>query len=1029
MSINARQPTDDIDERTRSLVGQQHLILQRRNSRLFAGLLLAEYIAGVVIALFFSPRTWWGLDSYVHPHVITALTLGFAIVSLPVAMALRWPAYALTHHVIAAGQMLMAGLLIHLTGGRVETHFLIFGSLAFLAFYRDWRILVTASLVTGLDHWARGMWWPQSIYGELWISPWRWIEHVWWVAFEDVFLIIACVRGQKDITAQCRRQADLEVANQLVEERASTLALNEQRYHFMADNMPQMVWTTNAAGQQDYGNQRWHAYTGLSQAAFSGSGWLRVIHPDDVDRCNTLWNTALASDKPFEIEYRMRRASDGAFRWHLARAMAMRDDDGNVLQWVGTCTDIDDARRTQAELRQAHEMLEHRVANRTGELQRVNEQMSRTQSTLTTVLNSSLVGVSVYESIRDPSGAIVDFRYVMINAAAEGLLNKTQEEIVGQTLLGLFPGVAVDGLFAKYAKVVETGQAIRHEHYYLHDGITAWFEESIAKFGESDGFVVTFADVTARKLAEQQIHQAKEAAESATRSKTDFLANMSHEIRTPITAIVGFADMMLDPGQSKSDWHDNLQTIRRNARHLLELINDILDISKIEADRMSVERIECDLSALLADVLSLMNARAGEKGLALTMTFASAIPRTMVTDPLRLKQILMNLISNAVKFSHAGTIELQAEHQQVDHGGLLCFRVIDSGIGMTEKQIAGLFQPFTQADSSTTRKYGGTGLGLTISRRLARLLGGDISAQSDYGHGSTFEVTVEAELPADVSWMTNIDDATAARETDGRTDEPVRLSGRILLAEDGRDNQRFISAMLRQAGAEVVIAENGRIAVERVEAERFDMVFMDMQMPEMDGYQAASFLRAKGYTLPIVALTAHAMSDDRTKCLQAGCSDYLTKPIDRQLLVRTAAQQMLKAAGGSPGQIEKRANPVSALQQGAGPTEPLCSSLVDDEVMRDVLVEFVANLSHEVFTMQQAMARGELDSLRVVVHQLKGAGGSFGFQGITDLARATEASIHAASAVEQVRSEVESLIALVRRVDGYNGAAEVSHAR
>jgi signal transduction histidine kinase/ActR/RegA family two-component response regulator len=408
-------------------------------------------------------------------------------------------------------------------------------------------------------------------------------------------------------------------------------------------------------------------------------------------------------------------------------------------------------------------------------------------------------------------------------------------------------------------------------------------------------------DTVKQRTAELEI--AKSAADRASQAKGQFLANMSHEIRTPMTAIIGYSDVMLEPDQSLSERHDALQAIRRNARHLLELINDVLDLSKIEAEQMTVEHIPCDLPQLIGQAASLIRPRVQEKGLNFKVTFEGQIPRLITTDPLRVRQILVNLVGNASKFTEKDTIEVKVSARIPSDPTASCkvrLAVCDTGIGMTQDQLAKLFRPFTQADESTTRRFGGTGLGLTISKSLANLLGGDITIESTAGQGSIFTVTLNGGCIDGVELLSNLTEqgvAPAPKETSATP--TITLHGRILLAEDGLDNQRLISMYLKRAGAEVVIAENGRIAVDRVRAEKFDLVLMDMQMPEMDGYAATSKLRNCGFTLPIIALTANAMSEDRNKSLNAGCSDYLTKPIDKTKLlttVRSYLQQHAQAA-------------------------------------------------------------------------------------------------------------------------------------
>ena len=389
---------------------------------------------------------------------------------------------------------------------------------------------------------------------------------------------------------------------------------------------------------------------------------------------------------------------------------------------------------------------------------------------------------------------------------------------------------------------------------------------------------------------------ARESADAANIAKSEFLANMSHEIRTPMTAILGFAENLLDADQPEAEKLDCVHTIRRNGQYLLGLINDILDLSKIEAGKMVIERVTCQPCRIVAEVASLMRVRTRAKGLPFHIEYIGPIPETIRSDPTRLRQILINLIGNAVKFTEVGSVRLVTRWVNDDEEPHLQFDVMDTGRGMTKEQTAKLFQPFMQADASTTRQFGGTGLGLTISKRFAELLGGDITVPAtELGVGTTFRATVAIGSLDGVKMLDDPMAATVVADTAstiaGAT--PTNLQGlRILLAEDGPDNQQLIGFVLRKAGAEVTVEENGKLALDAAlaaldEGSPFDVILMDMQMPVMDGYQAAAQLRRKGYTGPIIALTAHAMSGDKQKCLDAGCDDYATKPINRTKLIGT----------------------------------------------------------------------------------------------------------------------------------------------
>jgi PAS domain S-box-containing protein len=443
---------------------------------------------------------------------------------------------------------------------------------------------------------------------------------------------------------------------------------------------------------------------------------------------------------------------------------------------------------------------------------------------------------------------------------------------------------------------------------FHRDGSTRWIRSRGAAARDARGHAVRMAgshtDVTeqleaterlkryAEDLAEAKSvleNQAAELvvtsrrAEAASRAKSEFLANMSHEIRTPMTAILGFVDLLDDPDVNLAERRRHIETIRRNGEHLLSIINDILDLSRIEAGHMPIERIECSPGAIAQDVDRLMRFRAQAKRLTLITSVDPALPALVRSDPTRLRQILVNLVGNAIKFTERGEVRVRVSPDESLAEQGVCIEVSDTGIGMSAEQVSRLFRPFTQADSSTTRRYGGTGLGLTITRRLAQMMGGETQVRSTPGVGSSFTVRVVAP------WL----DASSASDAQRASDErepasaqaPSLAGVHVLLAEDGVDNQRLISFHLRRAGATVTVVDDGAAALHAVLAARasgaaIDLVLMDMQMPTLDGYGAARGLRDAGWTGPILALTAHAMGGDRDKCLAAGCDEYLTKPIN-----------------------------------------------------------------------------------------------------------------------------------------------------
>lgn len=400
---------------------------------------------------------------------------------------------------------------------------------------------------------------------------------------------------------------------------------------------------------------------------------------------------------------------------------------------------------------------------------------------------------------------------------------------------------------------------------------------------------------------------ARQQAETATRSKSEFLANMSHEIRTPMTAILGYTELLRNPELAEEHRGHAIDAIQRSGAHLLDVINDILDISRIEAGKMTIDWKPTSICDILADVLDMMRSRASEKGLRLDTYLSTPLPDQFLCDATRLRQILVNLVGNAIKFTSEGTVLVSVRWNDPGEAyGKLVVAVDDSGVGIAPDVLEHLFQPFVQADSRASRQFGGSGLGLAISQRLAQMLSGEIRVKSEPGHGSCFtlELPCPASLPAHPGLASRIQVTGAVPMPPPDAHAHVDLHGaRILVVDDAVDNRKLLSFHLKKAGATVDLAENGQEALDRIAAagdQPYDVILMDMQMPVLDGYDATRRLREMGNLVPVIAVTAHAMSEDRAKCLASGCSDYLTKPIQRELLLETTQrwlQRTLAVAG------------------------------------------------------------------------------------------------------------------------------------
>lgn len=483
------------------------------------------------------------------------------------------------------------------------------------------------------------------------------------------------------------------------------------------------------------------------------------------------------------------------------------------------------------------------------------------------------------------------------------------------------------------------------------------------------------------------IQQQQKIAEQANKSKSDFLANMSHEIRTPLTAIIGFSESILGVNTDQAEQRKGIQTIARNGKHLLKLINDILDVSKIEAGQLQIESIDTHPVSVLAEVESIIGAQARDKGLDFRVDHQFPIPGTFKSDPVRLKQIIINLCSNAIKFTEKGSVTVSVHFRKRDN--TLCFTVTDTGIGMNKEATNKIFSAFSQADSSTTRKFGGTGLGLTISRQLAEKMHGHLSCTSQEGHGSRFCLALKLEEDVADSFIYEYSPCNRAESSPCNADNIPELNGNILLAEDSPDNQRLIRVYVERTGANLTVVENGEQAVEQGLSCSFDLILMDMQMPVMDGISATTLLRASGYTKPIIMLSANALQSDRDHAKEVGVDDYVVKPINLDHFYEVLANYL-------PG--------VTAEQHKPHLIDPGMQELVD---------KFIQGLPGKMQDMNAALHAMDWEIISEVSHNLKGMGGSFGFPAITTASE----KVHSRARQQIIEGLEELVMALNDEVD------------
>ena len=754
-------PQDRADEplpTADALYDEQLHAVHRRTDRLFAALMICQWVGAVAGAFWLTPYTWEGSQRTAHPHLFAGLLLGGLATVFPVFLALRHPGRPLTRHAVAVGQMLMSALLIHITGGRIETHFHVFGSLAFLSFYRDWKVLVSGTVIVAVDHFVRGVWYPQSVFGVLAASPWRWVEHAGWVVFEDAFLAASCIWSLREMRAIAEREARLRALGRGFEDavraRTAELGESEARFRSLSVASPIGIFQTDAEGRFVYVNPRWEEIWGRPRGEGLKDDWSLAIHPLDREGVRRAIAEAAATGHAITTEFRV--APGGAEeRWVHCIASGNREEGGRLLGLVGT-----------------------------------------------------------------------------------------------------------------------------------------------------------IEDVTDRRAAEEALRTAREQAETATQAKSEFLANMSHEIRTPMNAVMGMTGLLLDTPLT-DEQRDYATTVHHSADHLLAVINDILDFSKIEAGKLTIEPIPFDLQLAVDEVGELLAPRAQEKRIEFAIRFRPDAPRRFVGDPGRIRQVLVNLAGNAIKFTKEGhvLIDIQRGGGNGAHARMR-FSVSDTGIGIPRDRIDLLFRKFSQADASTTRRFGGTGLGLAISKRLVDLMGGSIGVESEAGRGSEF--WFELDLPFDPG------PAPAAAAPSLETLRGVRA----LVVDDHEINRRILCEQLSAWGMSPVAVPGGREALDALRraaaaGQAFEVAILDFRMPDMAGDELGRAIRADPAisAVSLVMLTSSAQRGDANHFRSIGFEAFLVKPVRLALLVQALAAVLDARRSGGERRLVTRHSLASQLAE------------------------------------------------------------------------------------------------------------------
>ncbi|MBT8139852.1 MAG: Hpt domain-containing protein [Gammaproteobacteria bacterium] len=545
------------------------------------------------------------------------------------------------------------------------------------------------------------------------------------------------------------------------------------------------------------------------------------------------------------------------------------------------------------------------------------------------------------------------------------------------------------------------------------------------------GVLVSFDDITELEEKEVQLRLSMQMAEDANKAKSDFLANMSHEIRTPMNAILGFTEI-LKRGQGKTEEESikYLNTISSSGEHLLGLINDILDLSKVEAGRMDMEIIDCELHKVIHEVTRIMQIKAQQKNISLEYCPRGSLPASIHSDPSRFRQMLTNLVGNAIKFTEEGGVRIVTRYQESPEGNSILVEVSDTGIGMTQEQADNVFNPFTQADTSISRRFGGTGLGLTISKKFVEALGGSISVRSKHGEGSTFILDIPT---GDVSGVPLLSPSELLDEG-SQSEEAANVNwefpdSRVLVVDDGPENRELLQVVLGDLGLTIDTAENGLVGTEKVAANDYDIVLMDINMPVMDGMQAVGVLRERGYDKPVYALTANAMKGTEQECIGAGFTGYMAKPIVIDKLIAL----MVETLGATPAAAKPSAPAAMPVANGAASDvpapeatalDPVRSKLLDsNDKFRPIVEKFVVRLGDQVEAFEQSWDAKDYGKLADLAHWLKGSGGSVGFDQFSAVAAELEVQakagneVHCAELITEIRSKYERIDVSERSAD------------
>ena len=781
-----------------------------------------------------------------------------------------------------------------------------------------------------------------------------------------------------------------------------TLVQQESFQRALIDALPDMVWFKDAQGAYRLCNRQAARPLGREPDAILGKTDLELVPPDIAQMFRQLDLEVMGSGQPAQIEEQLTCLDDGYQGIFATVKVPMRDAAGAVTGVLGIARDISERKRAEAELDGYRVHLEQLVGERTAKLEEANRRLTLSDLRLNAMFALSqqagnlsepdLLQLAINEAVRLTDSEIGYLHFVnedqtsiRLGTWSEGPLRYCSAAHDSHYPVAQ-AGIWADSIRTRQPVIHNDYQQIRncqgypegHAHLIRHLGVPIVEQNKVlvvlgvgnkaSDYEESDVRELRLIGediwrIYTRRRAELALAEAKDAAEAANRAKSTFLANMSHEIRTPLNGVLGLAQIGFRNSAGRPQAQQTFARILDSGKLLLTVVNDILDFSKIDAGKLSVESVPIDPRQLVDDALAALRVAAAASDLTLTGDKARDLPNACLGDPVRINQILLNLLSNAVKFTAQGQVKLEALRDAAQ----LVFRISDTGIGIAAEDIDRLFQPFEQADGSTTRKFGGTGLGLAISQRLAELMGGQLSVQSQLGAGSRFELRLPIqEVPQPASPSRPLGDQPG-----------TRLAGlRILVAEDNDINRLVLEDLLRGEGAQVRMVETGRQAVDAVAAApgAFDLVLMDVQMPEMDGIEATRRLRELAPSLPVIGQTAHAMREEQDRCRAAGMIAVLTKPIELEPLVAGLLEQT-------------RGLPLRHLEPAQAPEARIAPRTVDWRALNERFKSRASLIDRLVATALAAHASaperlkslveaGDLPTIGLVAHSLKGMAGN-----------------------------------------------------